>query len=121
MPYDIIAEPPANGIHHPAIPHAPPPEALPSINVYRLTGADLRAFLSQRDADEATRQEIGFDLLEKAVDGGMAAIPLPYIGQYIEQLNALLSEAVNPRGADGKNSPGGSRGTSTRTARSRRS
>lgn len=120
MPYEIKEEPQTNGIKHPTIPHAPPPEELPPINVYRLTGADLRTFLSQRDADEDTKQDIGLNLLDKAVDGGLDAIPLPYIGQYVEQLNALLSEAINPKGADAKNSAGGSGGTSGRTARSRR-
>lgn len=104
-----------NGVRHPTIPHAAPPDELPAIDVYRLTGADLRAFLGMH-SDPETRQQMGLDLLEKAVDGGLAAIPLPYIGQYVEQLNALLSEATNP-----KNSAGASGAISGPRGRSRRS
>lgn len=123
MPYDLKEEPITNGIvRHPTIPHAAPPETLPEINMYRLTGADLRTFLEMQGegVNAQERKQIGFDLLEKAVDGGMAAIPLPYIGEYVKQLNDLLSEAMNPRGADEKNSGGGSGGTSGPKARSRR-
>ena len=119
MPYDI-AEPTNGVVQHPTIPHAPPPDSLPAINVYRLTGADLRLFLEQGSKDAETRQQVGLDLLERCVEGGLAAIPLPYIGQYVKQLNELLDEAMNPRGADEKNSAGGSGATSGRTARSRR-
>lgn len=121
MPYDVKA-PPVNGATHPTIPHAAPPSELPAIDVYRLTGADLRQFLALQggDATNAEKQQLGFDLLEKAVEGGMSAIPLPYIGEYVKQLNKLLSEAINPKGADGKNSAGGSGVTSGQKARSRR-
>lgn len=116
MPYDIAE----NGVKHPTIPHAHPPDSLPAIDVYRLTGEDLRTFLAQQGDDARAQQELGLDLLDRCVEGGLAAIPMPYLGQYVEQLNQLLGEALNPRGADGKNLPGGSGATSGRTARSRR-
>ena len=121
MPYDV-KEPPTNGVTHPTIPHASPPTNLPAIDVYKLTGADLRSFLALQGADvtNAEKQELGLALLEKAVDGGLAAIPMPYIGEYIKQLYEVLVEAINPTGADGKNSAGGSGVTSGQKGRSRR-
>lgn len=120
MPYDVKDAPTNGVVHHPTIPHAAPPSELPAIDVYRLTGADLREFLAMQGADQAARQELGFTLLDKAVEGGMAAIPLPYIGEYVKQLYDLLGEAINPRGTDGKNSGGGSGGTSGQKGRSRK-
>lgn len=111
-----------NGVTHPTIPHASPPTELPAINVYKLTGADLRSFLELQggDATLAEKQNLGLELLDRAVEGGLAAIPMPYLGEYIAQMNALLAEAMNPRGADGKNSPGGSGAISGQKGRSRR-
>lgn len=119
MPYDV-KEPATNGLH-PTIPRAAPPSELPAIDVYRLTGADLRQFLALQDAGEREQQEVGLELLDRAIEGGLAAVPLPYLGEYVKQLNELLTEAMNPAGADGKNSPGGSGATSGPRGRSRRS
>jgi hypothetical protein len=107
----------SNGVQHPTIPHAPPPESLPAINVYKLTGADLRSFLALQggNATMQDKQDLGLELLDRAVEGGLAAIPMPYLGQYVEQLNALLGEAMNPG-----NSAGGSGTTSGPKGRSRR-
>lgn len=107
----------SNGVKHPTIPHAAPPDSLPAIDVYRLTGADLRSFLALQgsDATMADKQDLGLALLDKAVEGGLAAIPMPYLGQYVEQLNTLLGQAMNPG-----NSAGGSGGTSGRKGHSRR-
>jgi hypothetical protein len=73
---------------------------LPPIDLYRLTGEDLRAFLAMHRSDTTNeqREALGFQLLVKAVPGGLAAIPFPVMGQYMRELNALLMESMSPNG-----------------------
>lgn len=82
----------------PVIPQAAPPTEIPAINLYKLTGADLRNYLKlQSSAASGTeREDLGFELLDRAVEGGLEAIPFPLVGAYVKQMLELLEESLNP-------------------------
>jgi len=74
------------------------PEKLPAINLSTMTAADLRSFLKLQLLPENSteRADAAFDLLDRAVEGGLAAIPMPLVGHYIKALNIAFGEINDP-------------------------
>ena len=68
-----------------------------TIHLDRLTAADLRTATVALSGTGAERTIANLDMLERAVDGGLEAIPLPQISAYVEALNTAITEMFVPK------------------------
>ena len=69
----------------------------PVIDLARLTAADMRTVLAIQEASGTARASLLLDLLERATDGGLSAIPLPKLPAYLSRLDKELDEVLSPK------------------------
>lgn len=73
-------------------------ETLPTLDLNQLTAADMRTVIALGSMSGTERANAMLDLLDRAVDGGLAAIPLPRLPAYLKTLDQELEELMNPKG-----------------------
>jgi hypothetical protein len=69
----------------------------PEIDLSRLTGKDMHTIISMEATSGVERARLNLELLDRAVVGGLEAVPLPEVPRYLESLSNAVGELFNPK------------------------
>ena len=70
---------------------------LPALDLTKLSAADLRLVIALERATGLDRADLMLDLLDKATEGGLEAIPLAHVRAYQDRLGNELKDILDPK------------------------
>ena len=72
-------------------------ETKPAISLARLTARDMQTILQSQSAGAGERGMNNLSLLDRCVDGGLDAVPLPLLPAYLKAMDAAIEELFSPK------------------------
>jgi hypothetical protein len=67
----------------------------PEIDLARLTAADMKRIIEASAGRD--RALLNMELLDRSVEGGLGAIPLPTLPAYLKAIDRAIDDLFNPK------------------------